>query len=96
MIPSPKIHQIILKQIVMKNHLLKLAGFAIILLLTAFVFSCTNKDTLKPPSVIIGTDALIGAKDGGNVVLAIVANTDWTVEVPTDATCVAAAPLKSA
>ncbi len=77
----------------MKKDLLKLASFAIVILLTAIVFSCTNKDTLRPPSVIIGTDALTGAKDGGNVVLAIVANTDWTVEVPKDVTWLAAAPL---
>jgi hypothetical protein len=37
---------------------------------------------------------LIGPKDGGNVVLAIVSNTDWTVEIPSDATWIAVTPLK--
>lgn len=78
----------------MKKNLLKLASFAIVLLMAACVLSCNNKDTLQPPSVIVGTEVLTGAKDGGTAVLAIIANTDWTVEIPTDVTWLAGAPLK--
>ena len=78
----------------MKKDLLKLASFVLAILLTALVFSCNNKDTLQPPSVIVGTNVLAGPKDGGTVVLAIIANTDWSVEVPKDVPWIAAAPLK--
>lgn len=78
----------------MKKNLLKLASFALVLQLAAIIFSGCNNETLKSPSVIPGTDFVTGSKDGGTATLAITANTDWTLEVPADATWLAAAPLK--
>ena len=78
----------------MRNYILKPSGLALILLLAIAAISCSKQETPQTPSVTIASQTLSASKDGGNVVLAITANTDWTVVMPTEATWVAAAPLK--
>ncbi len=71
----------------------KLFSFASILVMIIVSTSCSKKDTTQAPYVILGTETIAAPKTGGNVVLAIVANTDWTIELPTDAPYVACATL---
>jgi len=56
--------------------------------------SCSNDEALQTPSVSLGAEILSAPKEGGNVALAVTANTDWTLEIPATETWVAATPLK--
>jgi len=78
----------------MKKHILKQFSSALILSLAIVSISCSKQETAPIPSVTLGSQTLPASKDGGNVVLAITANTDWTVVMPIDANWLAAAPLK--
>lgn len=76
----------------MKRFSSNLLNYAILIALTGILIGCSKQSIT--PMVIPGTDLLTVSKDGGPVFLAINANTDWTIEIPTDVSWIAAAPLK--
>lgn len=78
----------------MKTLILNLFSLALLLSLTSMSISCSNEETLQTPSVSLGAEILPVPKDGGNVSLAVTANTDWTVEMPATESWIAATPLK--
>ena len=78
----------------MKKHILKQFSLALILLSAIVSISCSKQETPPTPFVGLGAQILSGTKDGGNVLLAITANTPWTIEIPSNETWLAATPLK--
>jgi hypothetical protein len=74
----------------------KLLNLSIIIVLFLTNTSC-NKDDIKnlPPFIKLGNESLTVAKEGGKATLAIESNSDWSVEIPADASWIAAIPLSS-
>jgi len=78
----------------MKTNFFKFLSWSLLLSVACIAINCSNEETLQTPSVSLGAEILSAPKEGGNVVLSITANTDWTVEMPATESWVAATPLK--
>ena len=74
----------------------KLLSLAVIIVLSLTIISC-KKDDIKslPPFIKLSNESLTVAKEGGNATLVIESNSDWSVEIPAEATWIAASPLAS-
>jgi hypothetical protein len=73
--------------------------FLSIAMLFALTFSLSNckKDDGKDdtPVLKLGSETLTFPKEGGSSVVVVEANSEWSVEIPSDATWIAASPLSS-
>jgi hypothetical protein len=76
----------------MKKPSLKLFNLILILALLITTFGC-KKDSTTEPYLTLGLEALSVAKAGGNLSFAVLSNTAWTVELPTDANWIAGTTL---
>jgi hypothetical protein len=77
----------------MKKNLLNLCG--IVLLLALSLTACEDNNKIEAPILKVSSESLIVAKEGGAATVVIETNREWTVEVPADATWIAASPLAS-
>jgi hypothetical protein len=80
----------------MRKSVSKLLSIAIVLALSLTFTSCSKEETKnEEPFVKLGSQALTIAKEGGTSTVVIETNSEWTVEVPADATWIAVTPLAS-
>ncbi|MEI7830919.1 MAG: DUF5689 domain-containing protein [Prolixibacteraceae bacterium] len=77
----------------MKKTISNLINFTIILSLTIASVGCSKKDSLPTPALTLGMETLAATKAGGNIAFAVVSNTDWTVELPSGVSWIAASVL---
>jgi hypothetical protein len=80
----------------MRKIVSNLSSLVVIIVLSLTIMSC-SKDEIKtlPPFIKLANDSLTVAKEGGNATLSIESNSDWSVEIPAEASWIAASPLAS-
>ncbi len=81
----------------MKKFMLKLFSFAIIIAFAGTIAGCSKEDkSNETPYIKLGSSTLPVAKEGGNANLVIETNSEWSVEIPAEATWIASSPLSGA
>lgn len=78
----------------MKSLAFKLIGIAMVIASLA-ITSCSKDEKNEDPFLKVASESLTVAKEGGTSLLVVESNAAWTVEIPTDATWIAATPLSS-
>src|ERR1035437_7613837 len=73
----------------------KLLSLTVMIVLFLTVISCKKDDKSLPPFINLGNESLTVAKEGGNATLTIESNSDWSVEIPAEASWIAANPIAS-
>jgi len=77
----------------MKKMMLKLFSFALVIALSFATTSCNKEDVNnETPFVNLGSETIPVVKEGGTATLTVESNRAWSVEIPTDATWIAANP----
>ena len=80
----------------MKKFATKLLGSAVIIALMLTITSCSKEDNkTQTPYLRVGSDSYSIAKEGGTTNMAIESSSAWSVEIPVEATWIAANPLAS-
>ncbi len=69
-----------------------LSNFILILSVLLLSVNC-KKEAVPEPYLSLGLDAITAVKAGGNIAFAVLSNTNWTVEIPAEATWVAGTQL---
>lgn len=79
----------------MEKKLVQLLSTAMFIALTLTFTSCSKEESKSDPFLKLSTETLTLAKEGGTSTVVIETNTEWSVEIPADATWIAATPLAS-
>lgn len=77
----------------MKKMMLKLFSFALVIALSFAAASCNKEDVNnETPFINLGSETINVVKEGGTATLTVESNRAWSVEIPAEATWVAANP----